>query len=125
MNSFFSPKKHAKFATDEKWFIWVIHPSDDGNVTSSVEHFYPDPLMCRLLDIPAPTSDSKSDPCQAKIVFKSEIQTFIYQSIRDSQANNVNTSMLEGAFEGLEHEASAAFEDLAPGLVIISIYEQI
>jgi len=87
---------------------------DDGNVTSSVEHFYPDPLMCRLLDIPAPTSDSKSNLCQAKIVFKSEIQTFIYQSIRDSQANNVNTSMLEGAFEGLAHEAaSAAFEDLA------------
>ena len=79
--------------------------------------------MCRLLDIPTPTSDSKSNHCQAKIVFKSEIQTFIYQSIRDSQANNVNTSMLEGAFEGLEHEAaSAAFEDLAPGLVISTVH---
>ena len=102
--------------------IYLGHPSDDGNVTSSVEHFYPDPLMCRLLDIPAPTSDSKSNLCQAKIVFKSEIQTFIYQSIRDSQANNVNTSMLEGAFEGLAHEASAAFEDLASGLVISLVH---
>ena len=103
--------------------IYLGHPSDDGNVTNSVEHFYPDPLMCRLLDIPAPTSDSKSNPCQAKIVFKSEIQTFIYQSIRDSQANNVNTSMLEGAFEALAHEAaSAAFEDLASGLVISLVH---
>merc|ERR1711974_517482 len=79
---------------------------DDGNVNNSVEHFFPDPLMCRLLDIPAPTSS------QAKIVFKSEIQTFIYQSIQDSHAN-VNPSMLEGAFEGLANEASAAFEDVA------------